>query len=130
MRLITALFLTFSLTVSLQPNIRCQDQVVELRTGQTIERTLKSGESHNFTVSLQENWILQLGVQQRGIDVVIRISSPEGRTRDFDSPTGRQGVENVNFIATSAGQYTVSVSPLVHSGTESFSGRYELKVLD
>ena len=130
MRLITALFLTFSITVSLQPNIRSQDQVVELRTGQTIERTLKSGESHNFTVSLQENWILQLGVQQRGIDVVIRISSPEGRTRDFDSPTGDQGVENVSFIATSAGQYTVSVSPLVHSGTESFSGRYELKVLD
>lgn len=130
MRLITALFLTFSITVSLQPNIRSQDQVVELRTGQTIERTLKSGESHNFTVSLQENWILQLGVQQRGIDVVMRISSPEGRTRDFDSPTGDQGVENVSFIATSAGQYTVSVSPLVHSGTESFSGRYELKVLD
>jgi len=130
MRLITALFLTFSITVSLQPNIRSQDQVVELRTGQTIERTLKSGESHNFTVSLQENWILQLGVQQRGIDVVMRISSPEGRTRDFDSPTGDQGVENVSFIATSAGQYTVSVSPLVHSRTESFSGRYELKVLD
>src|SRR5678809_408204 len=130
MRLITALFLTFSITVSLQPNIRSQDQVVELRTGQTIERTLKSGESHNFTVSLQENWILQLGVQQTGIDVVIRISSPEGRTRDFDSPTGDQGVENVSFIAISAGQYAVSVSPLVHSGTESFSGRYELKVLD
>jgi len=130
MRLITALFLTFSITLSLQPDIKSQTQVVELRTGQTIERTLKSGESHNFTVSLQENWILQLAVQQTGIDVVIRISSPEGRTRDFDSPTGDQGVENVSYIATSAGQYAVSVSPLVHSGTESFSGRYELKVLD
>ena len=131
MRLITALFLTSCFAVSLQPNIKSQDQGVELRTGQTIERTLKSGDTHNFTVSLEENWLLQLAVEQRGIDVVIRISSPEGRTiREFDTPTGDQGVENVSFVATSAGEYRVSVYPLLSSGTASASGRYELKVLD
>ena len=130
MRLITALIFAFCFT-SLSFQTKVHGQGVELQPGSPIERTLKSGESHSYTATLEENTFLQLAVEQRGIDVVIHITSPEGKTiGQFDTPNGIQGVEDVSFVATTPGIYTIIVFPLQSLPAPSAQGRYEIKILD
>ena len=47
-----------------------------LQVGTPIERTLGGGQAHNYTITLDQNQYLQLVVDQRGIDVIVRVFSP------------------------------------------------------
>ena len=71
------------------------------------------GQTHEFTVTLEENAWIQFVVEQRGIDVIVKVFSPEGKVLgEFDSPNGNDGPEHVSFVATAAGIYRITVSPL------------------
>lgn len=100
-----------------------------LQPGILIERTLATGQVHSYGVSLEQDQLLQLVVEQRGIDVVVRVFSPAGkRLGEFDSPNGTEGPENVSVIAEAAGAYRIEVAPL--GGYENPSGRYEIKIVE
>src|SRR5712671_3552276 len=100
-----------------------------LQPGTPIERTLAAGQSHSYTISLEQDQFMRLLVDQRGIDVVVRAFSPRGRQlREFDTPNGANGPEDVTVIAETAGVYRIEVSPL--SGYENPSGRYEIKIVE
>ena len=84
-----------------------------LQPGRPIERTLSVGQLHTYTVNLEREQFVQLVVDQRGIDVVIRTFSPSGqRLGEFDSPNGSNGPENVTIAASVAGQYRLDVAPI------------------
>jgi hypothetical protein len=101
-----------------------------LQPGSAVERTIKRGETHFFVVSLKRNQFLQLVVDQRGIDVVVRLFSPGGKgLGEFDSPNGTSGPEGVSLVADEDGIYRVFITPLVEQGN-SDSGRYEIRILD
>jgi hypothetical protein len=69
-------------------------------------------------------------VDQRGIDVVVRVVSPAGKTLgEFDSPNGTEGPENVSLISATAGVYRIDVSPL-GDGEEVVPGRFEIRILE
>src|SRR6266498_4095374 len=79
-----------------------------LQVGTPIERTLGAGQSHSYTVALDQNQYLQLVVDQHGIDVIVRVFSPSGRrVGEFDSPNGDDGPENVTIVAIDAGSYRI-----------------------
>ena len=100
-----------------------------LQVGTPIERTLEQAQSQVFTITLQENTFVQLVVEQRGIDVVVRVFSPEAKTiGEFDSPNGNNGPEHVSFVGPAAGAYRINVSPL-NPGDPS-TGRFEIKLLE
>ncbi len=94
-----------------------------------IERTLGPGQTHEFTVTLEENSFIQFVVEQRGVDVVVRVFSPEGRPLgEFDSPNGNDGPEHVSFTGTAAGVYRITVSPL--DPANATQGNYQIKILE
>src|SRR2546429_443527 len=100
-----------------------------LQVGTPIERPLTAGQSHRYTIKLEQDQIAQLVVDQRGIDVIVRVFSPGGRRLgEFDTPNGTEGPENVTVIAETAGVYRIEVAPL--SGYDNPSGRYEIKVVE
>lgn len=106
---------------------KAQDQALQL--GTPIERQLSAGQTFTFTVTLQENQLAQVAVDQRGIDVVIHVSSPDSKNAgDFDSPNGDNGIENVTFIAASSGTYRLAVSPLNKDGAS--PGKFEIKLIE
>src|SRR5919106_6611739 len=83
-----------------------------LQLGSPIERELQSGQFHQYTVKLAENQFIQITVDQREIDVIVRVFSPSGKSLgNFDSPNGGEGPEHVSFIAVTAGSYLVTVGP-------------------
>ena len=73
-RLILACFLacfSFVITYAQSPT--------PLQPGTPIEREVDPGQVHTFTIDLEENSLIQLVVEQKGIDVVVTISSPAGK---------------------------------------------------
>jgi len=100
-----------------------------LQPGTPIERTLKSGQTQEFTVNLKENTFVQLVVEQRGIDATVKVFSPSGKILgDFDSPNGNDGPEHVSFVGAAAGAYLIVVSPL--NPTDESTGQIEIKLLE
>jgi hypothetical protein len=107
-----------------------QSQTVSLQPGIPIERTLARGQTQSFGVSLEQDQYLQLVVEQRGIDVVVRAVSPAGKMLgEFDSPNGTEGPENVSLISATAGVYRIEVAPL-GAGEDVVPGRFEIRILE
>ena len=102
----------------------------ESLTGIPIERLIARGQSHSFTVTLEPEQFLQLVVNQRGIDVIIRAFGPDGASLgEFDSPNGGEGPEPVSIVSIESGAYRFEVTPL--SQAENLpSGRYEIKIVE
>ena len=121
------LLVAFSCVICLATANAAQDQTLQLN--QPIERKLGPGETHNFTITLEENTFAQLVVEQRGIDAIVKVSSPNGKSLgDFDSPNGADGPENVSFVAITAGAYRVVVAPLTPNDPS--SGQYQIKLIE
>ncbi|MBW8878636.1 MAG: CHAT domain-containing protein [Acidobacteria bacterium] len=99
-----------------------------LRPGEPVERDLAAGESqvHQVELSAGRPWLLT--VEQRGIDVVVEVSAPDGkRLAAVDSPLDRQGPETVLVEPAVAGLYRVEVRAQEKAAP---SGRYEIRVDD
>ena len=101
-----------------------------LQPGIPIERTLASGQSHSFSINLEQDQFLQLAVDQHGIDVIVRVFSPAGKSLgEFDSPNGKEGPENVSLVSVVAGVYRIEVAPLGQA-VDPPPGRYEIRILE
>lgn len=126
-RLRALLAASFSICFLLTINTAAQDQ--QLQLGTPIERELSSGQTHTYTIALEENQFVQLVVEQRGIDVILTVASPAGKSLGtFDTPNGDNGPENVSFVAITPGTHRVSVAPLNQG--EGSAGKYEIKLVE
>jgi hypothetical protein len=126
----TAAWISFVVLLNCFPAPPASAQSATLQPGVPIERNLSAGQTHSFFASLEKNQYLQLVVDQRGIDVVVRTFSPEGRRLgEFDSPNGTEGPENVIVIAEAAGLYRIEVAPLGQYESPP-PGRYEIRIVE
>lgn len=122
--LLAASFLLCVLTVV----ATAQEQNLQL--GTPVERQLGPGQAHTYTVTLEENQFVQLVIEQRGIDVIVRVASPAGKSLgDYDSPNGNNGPENVSFVAATPGAYRVTVAPLSQESAIP-TGQYLIKIIE
>jgi hypothetical protein len=105
-------------------------QEQSLQPGTPVERQLGPNETQSFTITLTENQFVQLVVDQRGIDVVVRVTAPDGKSLgEFDSPNGDNGPENVSFVAVTAGTYHIAVAPLDRNGNIP-GGKFEIRIVE
>jgi hypothetical protein len=122
----------FLILICLVPieRVRAQSETASLQPGIPVERVLARGQSHSFTINLEQDQFLQFVVDQHGIDVIVRVFSPEGKSLgEFDSPNGTEGPENVSLVSVTAGVYRIEVAPL--GQMENFPpGRYEIKIVE
>src|ERR1043166_4866966 len=66
--------------------------VRSLEVGQLITRELSPGQSHSYQVSLAAGQYAHVLVEQKGIDVVVKLFAPDGKLiTQFDSPNGSLG---------------------------------------
>src|SRR5690242_19875450 len=60
-----------------------------LEQGKQIEMQLKSGEIHSYQLNLDAGWFVHLIVEQKGADLVLALSEPNGkRLLDLNNQTG------------------------------------------
>lgn len=97
-----------------------------LEIGKPLERSLKGGESHYYAITLTTGQFLSIAVEQKGIDVVLRLFEPNDRKVDeVDSPNGAQGLEIISEVAQVSGVYRLEVSSLENTAP---TGVYEVQI--
>ena len=97
-----------------------------LQQGTPIERSINGSQTHTYTVTTEEKRLVQLTLEQRGVDVVVSVFSPAGKKLgEYDTPNGTDGPENVSFVVVEQGAYRIDIKPLQ---VDAPSGRYEIKI--
>lgn len=120
-------FLLWTFCLLFSASLHAQRDPNLLEPGNPISRAVGRGQSQVFTLRLEKDQFVHLVVDQRGIDLIIRVHSPGHQNlAEFDSPNGADGPENVRLAVTAAGNYSVEVAPL-NPATEA-NGRFELRV--
>jgi erythromycin esterase len=102
------------------------DPAQTLDVNHPVERELKAGDTQIFELPLVPGQFVHVTVDQRGIDLVVRTFTPDGkRLAEVDSPNGDQGPEPVTIEPKVAGTYRIEVSSL---DPNSPAGRYQIKI--
>jgi hypothetical protein len=83
-----------------KPEPTSQQLATKLEQGKPVERELKGGEVHAYSIQLKASQLLNLTVDQRGIDVVATLIAPDGKQLvEMDSP-GWQMINRFRQITT------------------------------
>ena len=100
-----------------------------LQLNTPIERTIGTGQTHTYQIIADENTYVQLVVEQRGIDVVVRVYPPNGKKpAEYDSPNGTEGPENLSFVTSVKSSYRIEVTPLSRDIVP--AGEYEIRLIE
>ena len=120
------LFTWFALP--LNRSIAQQSEALPLTVNLPRARDLTGGQAHLYQLSLLAEQYLQIEVEQKGIDVVVRLLTADNKKlAEVDSPTGSSGAEILAFVTNAAGNYLVEVRSLEK---EAASGKYEIKLAE
>lgn len=118
--------LVLAMLLAATPPAFGQPEVAELSVGKPVERELAGEGKHLYRINLKSGQWLNAILYQSGIDVVVRVSSPDGkRLAEIDSPNGDQGPEPIFVTAESTGEHRIEVFPVDEKAKP---GRYEIKV--
>lgn len=103
-----------------------QPTLLRLPAPKPVLRTLHGGERHRYALDLQAGGCLRLVALQKGVDLVLRATAPDGKLlAEVDGPTGSFGAERLSLAVPTTGRYTFEVTPLE---ADSPKGEYELRV--
>ncbi len=106
-------------------HVLAQD-VTRLDSDTLIWQELAAGEAHHYAIALDSGWFAFIAVEQRGIDVIVRVRGPDGApVAEVDSPNGTQGIEPVLLFTELSGDYRIEVSPL---NADAEPGRYTIGI--
>jgi CHAT domain-containing protein len=99
-----------------------------LEQGRPIERELAAGQSHAYQITLADGDYLSVKVEQRGIDVAVKLFGPDGKQiLESDAEPRKQGEESVSLVTEVAGSYRLSVQPAQRVAP---AARYEIGVAE
>jgi CHAT domain-containing protein/Tfp pilus assembly protein PilF len=111
-----------------KPGTQKTQEVEALEQGKPIERELAAGQSHAYQITLAEGDYLSVVVEQRGIDVAVKVVGSDGKQiLGSDTEPRMQGEESVSLVAEVAGSYRLSVEPAQRAAP---TGRYEIEVAE
>lgn len=100
-------------------------EVRALAAGEVVRRGMEAGATHAYELVLEVGQFGQVLVEQRGVDVGVKVFAPGGLLLvEMDSPNGFYGRETVSVVAEAAGSYRVEVQ----SDKSYPPGDYELRV--
>ena len=102
-----------------------QDSSEALEVGKTIERALAGGQTHRYQLQLAADQYLKLVVQQRGVDVKLRLFTTDNqRIVEWDQEPVPDAQESLEWVATSAGEYLLEIVTVIATAK---AGGYELR---
>lgn len=101
-------------------------QVTTLEPGKPVERELAGGQKHSYKITPAEGQYVSVLVEQRGVDVSVKVSETNGRKiLRFDAEVRSRGQEKAEWVAETSGGYKLSVENNLTSGP---AGRYVIRL--
>lgn len=126
--------LVFSLLVLLSPATFAQapTDITALEFGKSLVRELVVGQSHNYHIKLQAGQCARIEVEQRGINVLLNISTWDGKFWFLvDNEWNSTGTERVIIVAEEAGDYRIWIGPQAAPNAKDVPpGEYQIKVAE
>jgi CHAT domain-containing protein/Tfp pilus assembly protein PilF len=129
------LLASFSLQFSHAPGVRAQSpaqatlnpsEVTTLELGKPIEREISGEQKQTYQLALTEGQYTNIIVEQRGIDVSVRLFGLDGKLiAEFDFESRNQGQEKVEVVAKAAGSYRLEITPVLKTAP---AGSYEIRL--
>jgi len=101
-------------------------EVQTLVPGHPVEREIAGRESHTYQISLAAGQFARVTVEQRLIDVVLVLTSPEGRQLPELNFTDAGEAELLSIDSAAAGVYSLTVRGI---GGSKMRGSYRLQVV-
>ncbi|MET0623608.1 MAG: CHAT domain-containing protein [Pyrinomonadaceae bacterium] len=97
-----------------------------MEQGSAVARAISGSEAHAYQLTLDAGQFAHMVVEQRGIDVAVRVYGPDGKqTAEVDGPSGMQGPEAVYLLAEAAGVYRVEIRSVEERAPR---GNYEVRL--
>lgn len=88
-----------------------QQQPSVLEPGKPVERSLASGETHSYRVTLGVGQFMRVVAEQRGVDVAVKILSPDGKPlAEVNLNPDTKDKEDAVWVAENAGDYRIEIS--------------------
>jgi CHAT domain-containing protein/Flp pilus assembly protein TadD len=110
------------------PGEQRTQEVGMLEQGKSIEREFGPAEKHTYEITLADGDYLSVVVEQRGIDVAVKVVGPDGKQiSEIDSEPRKQGEERVLHVAEVGGSYQLSVHLAQRVAP---AGRYQIRVAE
>ena len=82
------------------------NEIRELAAGQTLEREMIGTETHQYKFKLKANEFFQVRVEQKGIDVALKLLDSNNKTlATMDSPNSAVGFETLSFVSEKKGKF-------------------------
>jgi CubicO group peptidase (beta-lactamase class C family) len=107
---------------------RAQDEPPLLRQDHPVEREMTGQDIQALRVNLEAGQFLFATVEQQGIDVMLRVTRPDGEVvAEVDSPNGRWGPEPLVLYPEVSGEYRIELRPFDPEGAD--PGRYLASIL-
>ena len=98
------------LSFSLVSNAQTSNDARELPPGILYSFEMKGAQTHRFNFDFNRNDFIQVRVEQKGIDVALKLIDSDGKSlATMDSPNGKNGVEILSFVAEKTGVFTIEV---------------------
>lgn len=97
----------------------------ELKPGETIERELASGQTHDYKLTLRSGQYVNIGVEQFEVNVEVVFVDPKGTQITNIDWWWREGTESFWAAAESAGDYILKLSAPTHPVE---TGKYRVTV--
>jgi len=100
--------------------------IATLEIGRPVERELKGGETHTYSVSLLAGQFLYVVADQNRCDVILTLVGPGGdKLVEVNSPNGTQAPESIGYLADADGSYQL----LVRSAKkDALTRRYNVRI--
>lgn len=111
--LLMALVLISPICPTVNAHLRRAQDSQTLEPGRPIERDLKGGETHRYTIALAAGQYLQVRVEQQGIDVVLMVAAPGKEAERVNFSESQTSHEEVFLVAEKNGICQIEVLPAV-----------------
>jgi CHAT domain-containing protein len=124
--IVIAILVLLSAAASSRAQAVDQQDVPLLEPSQPVKRKIAGGESHYYRIALMTDQYVQIVVDQRGIDVRVKLFQPDGSVvAESNRLTGSYGPEAISWVAKSAGSYKLEVRSIERSQPANF---YEVRL--
>ena len=78
--------------------------ITPLDLNKPIEREITTGQTHTYEIKAEKDKFIAIIVDQKGADVAVKFS-----TLEIDNPNIKRGVEQIFFIAPTAGTFRLEI---------------------
>lgn len=110
-----------------QTNQTSLSTVTTLELGKPVAHEISGGQTQRFQVKAPAGQFVGVTVRQDGIDVGVRVFTPDRKlVAEFDLESRPQGEERADFVAEAGGVYGLDVQAKIKGTT----GRYEIRLTE